>query len=72
MLDHRGNKISGWSKGEKRGGKDYIPPLGWKDFGLNVLNKYDSGDNLWIRKNNSKGQWDVAYHGIGQGNDLKI
>jgi hypothetical protein len=43
MLDSRDNKISGWSKDEKRGGKDYIPPQGWIGFGLKVINKYDGG-----------------------------
>jgi len=54
ILDYKGNKISGCRKGEKRGGKDYIPPLGWKGFGFNAFDKYD--DNLWIGKNNSNGE----------------
>ena len=28
LLDSRGNKIEGWSIGEKRGNKPYDPPLG--------------------------------------------
>ena len=45
MLDSRGNRESGWEKGGKRGGFDYIPPEGWKGFGLKVLDKYDDGNN---------------------------
>ena len=54
----------------KKGGKDYIPALGWKGFGFNVFDKYDN--NLWIGKNNSNGEWAFAYHGIGSGQDSKI
>ena len=66
MLDSKGNKEFNWSKGEKRGGFDYIPPpKGWKAFGINVLNKYDNGNNDWLSKNGNKNEWAVAYHGIG-------
>ena len=68
MLDSKGNKISKWSVGEKRGGFDYIPPSdGWKGFGLNVLNKYDGGNNDWLAKDGNKNEWAVAYHGVGIG-----
>ena len=65
MLDSRGNKEEGWSEGKKRGGFDYFPPLGWKGFGLNVLDKYDDGNNDWIANNGNQNEWAVAYHGIG-------
>ena len=72
-LDNRGNKISGWSKGEKRGGFDYIPPTkGWKGFGINVLGKYDNGNNDWLGKNGNNNEWAVAYHGIGVKMGTKI
>ena len=65
-LDNRGNKYSGWSKGQKRGGFDYIPPpKGWKGFGINVLGKYDNGNNDWFGNNGNNNEWAVAYHGIG-------
>ena len=65
-LDNKGNKENGWSVGEKRGGFKYIPPPeGWKGFGLNVLNKYDNGNNDWLAKNGNKNEWAIAYHGIG-------
>ena len=65
-LDSRGNRNSGWGVGEQRGGKDYNPPIGWNGIGLNVLDKYDNGDNTWIGMDNSKGEWCVAYHGVGR------
>ena len=67
-LDSRGNRIEGWGVNEQRGNRPYNPPLGWIGIGLNVLDKYDNGDNTWIGMNNSKGEWCVAYHGVGRGN----
>ena len=65
-LDNKGHKKFKWSKGEKRGGFDYIPPpKGWKGFGINVLNKYDNGNNDWLSKDGNKNEWAIAYHGIG-------
>ena len=61
-LDSRGNKIDGWSLNEKRGNKLYDPPIGWIGLGLKVIDKYE--DNKWLGKNNSKGEWCIAYHGI--------
>ena len=67
MFDSRGNnKDGGWAPdGEMRGRKKYYPPHGWIGHGLNVLNRYDGGDNTWIGMNNSIGEWWVAYHGTG-------
>ena len=64
-LDSRGNKIEEFSINEKRGNKLYDSPKGWIGIGLNVLNKYDDGDNSWIGNNNSEKEWCVAYHGVG-------
>ena len=65
MLDSRGNRESGWGVGEKRGGFDYIPPEGWKGYGLKVLGKYDGGSDDWLAYNGNSNEWAVAYHGIG-------
>ena len=67
MFDSRGNnKDGGWApEGEMRGGKIYYPPHGWIGHGLNILNRYDGGNNTWIGMNNSNGEWCVAYHGTG-------
>ena len=72
MLDERGNRESGWGEGEKRGGFDYIPPIGWKGFGLKVIDKYDNGNNDWLAYDGNKNEWAVAYHGIGRwSNDVE-
>ena len=65
MLDVRGNnKDPGWAKiGEKRGGEDYIPPLGWTGFGLKVLDVEVYENNKWLKMFN-EGEWPVAYHGV--------
>ena len=66
QLDHRGNRSSGWGVNEKRGNKQYNPPLGWIGIGLNVLGKYDDEDNTWIGMSNVEGEWCVAYHGVAR------
>ena len=64
QLDPAGNRISGWGVGEKRGRRDYNPPLGWIGIGLKVKGKFENDD--WIGMNNSDGEWCVAYHGVGR------
>ena len=59
------NKDGGWGINESRGGLPYLPPLGWYGYGLRVLNRFDKGDNTWLDYKNSKGEWSVAYHGMG-------
>ena len=67
MLDSRGkNKDGGWVINETRGGGSYLPPIGWIRYGLNVLGKYDNGNDNWLSHNNIKGEWCVAYHGVAQ------
>ena len=65
QLDERGNRISEWGQGESRGNKPYNPPLGWIGIGLKVLDKYEN--NIWIGMENVEGEWCVAYHGVGVG-----
>ncbi len=63
MFDKRGNRESGWGVGEKRGGREYIPPTkGYKGYGLNVWEKYDGGNNDWLAHDNNPNEWCVAYH----------
>ena len=66
MLDPRGDRSEGWGIGESRGGKPYYPPLGWIGIGLNVLGKYDNGNDDWIGMINIPNEWCVAYHGVGR------
>ena len=65
QLDPRGNRSEGWAINEKRGGKEYDPPLGWIGIGLKVWDKYEN--NIWIGMENALGEWCVAYHGVGSG-----
>jgi len=62
--------INEWSeKDGKRGGRIYIHPVGWIGLALKIKDKYDKS-NEWIGKEGSKGEWAVAYHGVGKGNQF--
>jgi hypothetical protein len=72
LLSGLGNNLLGeWAQGENRGGRPYKPPNGWIGYGLNVLNKYDNGNNDWLACNGRQGEWCIAYHGAcnGQSSD---
>ena len=72
LLCGLGNNLTGeWAQGENRGGRPYQPPNGWIGYGLNVLNKYDNGNNDWLACNGRPGEWCIAYHGAcnGQSSD---
>ena len=73
MLDYRGNQTpDGYGQNQIRGTHKYIPPLGWKGFGLKVLDKYDNGNNDWIKMDGNPNEWAIAYHGIGRNrNDVE-
>ena len=65
LFDQRGNnKDGGWGIGEYRGGEQYIPPLGWTGYGLNVMGKYDNGNNDWLSYNSSQNEYAIAYYPI--------
>ena len=55
-LDARGNRFDNLAINKKRGNKPYNLPLGWIGIGLNVLDKYENGDNKWIVMKNIKGE----------------
>ena len=64
-FDYKGNFISpNTNNNNKRGKEIYIPPYGWYGIGLNVIGKYDEGDDKWINDNTEEGKWAIAYHGI--------
>ena len=44
--------------------KKFIPPEGWTTIGINVLGKYDNGDNTWLGRQNIPGEWYIGYHAI--------
>ena len=68
-------KPQDWPKDNlKRGGEKYYPPYEYYGLGLKIKEKYDNNDNIWFGKVGDKeGEWPVAYHGIGRGNEfLKV
>jgi ribulose bisphosphate carboxylase small subunit len=70
LLDSAGNNLNqGWGYNEKRGGRPYYPPQGWKGYGLKVVHKYDHGNDDWLAYNGRVGEWCVAYHGATQKNN---
>jgi len=73
MLDYRGNQTPyGYGQSQIRGKHEYLPPLGWKGFGLKVVDNYDNGNNDWIKMDGNPNEWAIAYHGIGRGrNDVE-
>ena len=65
IFDRKYNNQDGfWGYNETRGGEDYLPPEGWKGYGLNVSGKYDRGDNTWLDYIDRKGVFAVAYLGL--------
>ena len=65
-LDSKGNSSFLFkSQNLIRGGEPYTPPFGWIAFGLEVINKYSSGNEDWLANDGRVGEWAVAYHGFG-------
>jgi hypothetical protein len=50
-------------KTHTRGGLPYKEPNGFYGFAVNVLGKYDGGNNDWMKLTGAEGEWAVAYHG---------
>ena len=62
-LDYRGNTLNPNSSFNiVRGTEIYDPPYGYIGIGLNVLGKYDNGNDDWL--NNNCNEWAIAYHTI--------
>ena len=39
-------------------------PFGWTVYGINILGKYDFGDNTWLGSNNRKGKFAMANYAV--------
>ena len=63
LFPREDNKKNIWANNEKRGGEDYIPPLGWTKYGIKCDYDFNDKNQDWIRKQ-KKGEWCVAYCGI--------
>ena len=67
MFDPIWSRLNGgWSVDQKRGGEDYIPPIGWDGYGLKVKGKFDNGDDTWLNCENKEGEFSVAYFGLSK------
>ena len=65
IFDPKWNNLNGdWGIGEKRGGEDFIPPIEWEGYGLNVSGKYDDGDDTWLDYRDKEGVFAIAYFGL--------
>ena len=65
IFDHGFNKFYNNAENNlRRGGEEYIQPLSWTAYGINISGKYDFGDNTWLGNNNINGEFAVAYYGI--------
>ena len=49
---------------QRRGGEEYIQPLNWMAYGINISGKYDFGNNTWLGNKNLQNEFAVAYFGI--------
>ena len=58
------NNNNNEGKNKKRGNENYISPIGWSTYGINVSGKFDYGDNTWLGNNNQEGEYAVAYYGV--------
>jgi len=71
LFPREDNKKNKWAIGEKRGGEDYMPPLGWIKYGINIDHHFNDRSPDWINHSHKKGEWAVAYCGIGITENLK-
>jgi hypothetical protein len=72
-FDYRGNTLNPNSKNNLiRGTEKYDPPYGWIGIGLNVLGKYDNGNDEWLTNNTNSSKWAIAYHGLSSKNKADI
>ena len=58
------NKVNKWGVGQKRGGEDYFPPLGWIKYGINISHCFNDRNIDWIHPSHRSGEWCAAYCGI--------
>jgi serine/threonine protein kinase len=64
LCPQNNNKENKWKIGEKRGGEDYIPPLGWISYAINIQKCFNDKNYNWIGSQNKPGEWCTAYCGL--------
>lgn len=72
-FDNRGNFLNQIPRNNLfRGKEKYEPPQNdWMGLGLNVLGKYDEGNDDWLEDISNKSEWAIAYRGITSKNNSK-
>ena len=63
LFPQEDNKENIWSKEGKRGGENYIPPLDWIKYGINIMHCFMDKNLDWITRLHPK-EWCIAYCGI--------
>ena len=48
---------------QTRGNRPYYLPVGWYRHALQVVDKYDASNQVWLGMCNGPNEWSVAYHG---------
>ena len=64
LFPREDNKINQWAVGEKRGGEDYIPPLGWIKYAIKIDHCFNDKNFDWISHLHKPGEWCIGYCGI--------
>jgi len=62
LLCPKSEPITNFGNKGKKGGYEYNPPEGWMGIDLNILGKYDNGNDDWVKDNGNKNEWAVSYH----------
>ena len=63
LFPQEDNKENIWSKEGKRGGENYIPPIGWIKYGIDINHCFNDQNFEWIA-GLPENQWCIAYCGI--------
>ena len=68
-FDNRGNFLNpNLRKNKFRGKELYYPPYNWMGIGLNILGRFDDGNDNWIEDISKESEWAIAYRGISSKN----
>lgn len=60
------NYLTANKNNELRGKIKYCFPNFCVRIGLNVLDKYDNGNNSWLSMSNSEGEWAAVYTWVSE------
>ena len=72
-FDNTGNLLVPNTRQNRFRGKEiYDPPYNWLGLGLNVLGRFDDGNDDWLEDISDKSEWAIAYRGISSKNQKHI